>query len=269
MEEGELKHTREESTISVLLRICVYTIAFVGVQFAWSTELALTTPYFASSLNASSTLNHLVWAGGPISGFIVGPIVGIYSDGCQSRLGRRRPFLIGGLISSVLAMAVFCNSLQIGHWITSDSNVGPIIIGYISFLFMDLSINTIQGPLRALVSDLIDRKYQNMGQSVATAMQASGACLASGVIITMSNPSNPPDIEYVFTAAMVLMIFTTCITIIFSREEQHFAQTKGAFYQPFVDVGWFFSSSCSFFFLSLPISSSSKGGIEQEGKYSR
>ena len=40
----------------------------------------------------------MVWIAGPLSGLIVQPVVGILSDSSRSRWGRRRPFMIGGVL---------------------------------------------------------------------------------------------------------------------------------------------------------------------------
>jgi hypothetical protein len=37
-------------------------------------------------------------------GLIMQPIVGVISDGCKSKWGRRRPFLLGGSIVVVLSL---------------------------------------------------------------------------------------------------------------------------------------------------------------------
>ncbi len=36
----------------------------------------------------------LIWCLSPLVGFFLTPIMGSMSDGCRSRLGRRRPFII-------------------------------------------------------------------------------------------------------------------------------------------------------------------------------
>ena len=48
----------------------------------------------------------LVWIAGPLSGVIVQPYVGIKSDRCRSRIGKRRPFIIGGAITTIIALMV-------------------------------------------------------------------------------------------------------------------------------------------------------------------
>ncbi|GMF51329.1 unnamed protein product [[Candida] boidinii] len=77
--------------------IIILTIVVGALQLAWSTEFSEGTP-FLLSLGISKQVLALIWIAGPISGAIGQPIIGIYSDQCDSPWGRRRPFIMGGFI---------------------------------------------------------------------------------------------------------------------------------------------------------------------------
>ena len=47
---------------------------------------------------------------GPVTGLIMQPIIGHYSDRTWCRLGRRRPYFLGGAIVATLAMLVLPNA---------------------------------------------------------------------------------------------------------------------------------------------------------------
>lgn len=59
---------------------------------------------FLLSIGLSKSLLALVWIAGPLSGTLVQPYVGIKSDNCRSRFGRRRPFMIGGAIATGISL---------------------------------------------------------------------------------------------------------------------------------------------------------------------
>jgi solute carrier family 45 protein 1/2/4 len=46
----------------------------------------------------------LVWIAGPLSGVLVQPYVGLKSDNCRIRWGRRRPFIVGGAIATIASL---------------------------------------------------------------------------------------------------------------------------------------------------------------------
>ena len=61
----------------------------------------------------------------PILGVLIQPILGIMSDRCQSRFGRRRPFIAVLAIGAYFGIGLILNSMRIGLWIgdTPESKV--------------------------------------------------------------------------------------------------------------------------------------------------
>lgn len=92
----------------------------------------------------------MVWIVGPLSGLIVAPLVGTLSDQCTSRYGRRRPFIIGGLIATISGMLLFSNAIEISLWFfahgTSQQRWTAIAIAIVAFCILDLAINTTMWP---------------------------------------------------------------------------------------------------------------------------
>src|SRR6476469_1637668 len=94
------------------LDLFLLTFCLAGVQFTWTVELAYGTPFLAS-LGLSSTVTALVWMAGPLSGLLIQPLVGILSDGYQSKWGRRRPFMLGGGVVVILSIALIAYCKEI------------------------------------------------------------------------------------------------------------------------------------------------------------
>ena len=92
---------------------------------------------------------------GPISGFIVQPIVGVVSDFSESKFGRRRPFIFFGTIFCAVGMAMLGNSVILGNLLGDDPNGNTPHQHYRALIFaisglwlMNLCVNIIQGPSR-------------------------------------------------------------------------------------------------------------------------
>ena len=82
----------------------------------------------------------ILWIAAPLTGLIVQPIVGYYSDRTWNRLGRRRPYFLFGALLTTLALFVMPNSPSL--WIAA----GLLWI-------LDASINVSMEPFRAFVGD--------------------------------------------------------------------------------------------------------------------
>ncbi|CAG8712747.1 8014_t:CDS:2, partial [Scutellospora calospora] len=106
----------------------------------------------------SPELIALVWFAGPLSGFVIQPLVGAFSDKCTSRMGRRRPFIIIGGILVCISMVSIAYSKE---WamillgknssqVTLDNEEirhMAIIIAVIGFYCLDFSLNAVQASI--------------------------------------------------------------------------------------------------------------------------
>jgi solute carrier family 45 protein 1/2/4 len=81
-----------------------------------------TAPPYLLSLGVSKARMALVFAAGPLSGLIVQPLVGILSDACTSRFGRRRPFIALGTLVCMGGMLLLGFTRNIASVFTSEGS---------------------------------------------------------------------------------------------------------------------------------------------------
>ncbi|KAI8338453.1 major facilitator superfamily domain-containing protein [Chlamydoabsidia padenii] len=154
-----------------LCKVFLCTFCMVGVIFTWTVEIAYGTP-FLLSLNLSKELTAVVWLAGPISGFLVQPIVGAVSDTCTFRLGRRRPFIIMGGILVLASLVCISYSKELAslsgspnpetirHW--------TVVIAITSFYILDFSLNAVQASCRSLMVDTFCMDQQELVTAFAS-----------------------------------------------------------------------------------------------------
>ena len=85
--------------------LMLLTIAIGGLQISWSVELAYGSPYLLG-LGLSKSMLAFVWIAGPLSGTLVQPYIGIKSDRSRHKWGKRRPFIVGGALATIVSL--FC-----------------------------------------------------------------------------------------------------------------------------------------------------------------
>ena len=66
------------------------SFGFLGIQFGWGLQMANMSAIY-QYLGASESEIPLLWLAAPVTGLLVQPIIGYYSDRTWTRLGRRRP----------------------------------------------------------------------------------------------------------------------------------------------------------------------------------
>ncbi len=117
------------------------SFGFLGIQFGWSLQMANMSPIY-EYLGAEPDKIPLLWLAAPMTGLLVQPIIGYYSDRTWTRLGRRRPyFLVGAILSSI---ALFIMPQSSALWMAA----GLLWI-------LDASINISMEPMRAFVVDML------------------------------------------------------------------------------------------------------------------
>ena len=151
------------SSLAHIYKLC---IANFGISGAWALEFAVTTPYFESRLRSGRFLSHIVWIVGPLSGLIVAPTVGMWSDKCTSKHGRRRPFILAGIISTMIGMIFFPLAPNIAALFVKDGSeahrITAIVIAFVAFCFLDLAINTTMFPR------MFERFMRNYSKNILT-----------------------------------------------------------------------------------------------------
>nr|XP_027092334.1 sucrose transport protein SUC8-like [Coffea arabica] len=149
--------------------IMVAAIA-AGIQFGWALQLSLLTPY-VQLLGISHKLAPIIWLCGPISGMLVQPMVGYYSDNCTSRFGRRRPFIAAGASLVAIAVVLIGFAADLGHMcgdtLGKTSKPRAIAVFIVGFAILDVANNMLQGPCRALLADLSDGNARKTRMSYA------------------------------------------------------------------------------------------------------
>lgn len=88
------------------------TLGGLGLQMGWSVEMSNGSPYLLS-LGLSKAMLALVWIAGPLSGVIVQPFVGLKSDRSRIRWGKRRPYMVGGAVATILSLLVLAWTREI------------------------------------------------------------------------------------------------------------------------------------------------------------
>jgi maltose/moltooligosaccharide transporter len=162
------------------------------------------------------------WLVAPLTGMIVQPIIGYYSDRTWNRLGRRKPYFLAGTIICCLALIVLPNS---GGWFTAKS---ALMIGAGMLMLMDASINVAMEPFRALVADNLPDNQRTYGFTVQTFLIGVGAVVGSwlpwflttycGIANEAPEGQAPDNVIYSFYIGAIVFIVTILITIWKTKE---------------------------------------------------
>jgi len=189
---------------------------FLGLQFGFALQNSNVSRIF-QTLGAKVEDIPILWIAAPLTGLLVQPIVGYYSDRTWNRLGRRRPYFLAGAILASLALIAMPRS--------------PVLWMAAGLLWiLDASINIAMEPFRAFVGDQLAEKQRATGYAMQSFFIGVGAVVASflpwifahaGVsnVGTGSGESAIPDtVRYSFDIGAVVLAGAMLWTIFSTRE---------------------------------------------------
>ena len=187
---------------------------FLGIQFGFALQNANVSRIF-QTLGAEIEELPILWVAAPLTGLIVQPIVGYFSDRTWNRLGRRRPYFLGGAIVASLALLFMPNSPYL--WVAA----GMLWI-------MDASINISMEPFRAFVGDNLPKSQRTLGFAMQSFFIGIGAIVASALPWILANwfdVSNtaaagqiPDSVKWSFYVGGAVFLLAVSYTVFSSKE---------------------------------------------------
>jgi maltose/moltooligosaccharide transporter len=150
------------------------SFGFLGIQFGFALQNANTSRIF-TTLGADTENLAFYWLAAPVTGLLVQPIIGYFSDRTwHPRWGRRRPYFAIGAILATLALFLMPNS--------------PTLFIAIGMLWiMDASINVSMEPFRAFVGDMLPPEQRTKGFAMQSFFIGTGAVVASALPWFLTN----------------------------------------------------------------------------------
>ena len=190
------------------------SFGFLGIQIGFGLQNANVSRIF-ETLGARVEDIPVLWIAAPVTGLLVQPVVGYFSDRTWNRLGRRRPYFLVGAVLASLALIAMPNSPSL--WIAA----GVLWI-------MDASINITMEPFRAFVGDNLPSEQRATGFAMQSFLIGTGAVVASLLPWLLTNQfgvSNeapehmiPDSVRWSFYFGAAVFFLAVLWTVLRSRE---------------------------------------------------
>ncbi|OQS05419.1 Glycoside-Pentoside-Hexuronide (GPH):Cation Symporter Family [Thraustotheca clavata] len=192
----------ESCSISFMI---VLSLPRIAIAVAWGAQWAALGPLLEILLPSSTV--QLIQLVGPLSGLLVAPSIGVLSDNCTSRYGRRKPFLAIGTVLSIISWLMLMHAADLGQFLgdSSDDRSFMASITVACYISMDITVNIAQVPVGLILADFA-------GDRQVTASTVGGLCSAVGFLLVASyiflfgpahNSLKP------FLAMLILVMFVT------------------------------------------------------------
>ncbi|MDZ7612636.1 MAG: MFS transporter [Flavobacteriaceae bacterium] len=204
-----------------IMEIWNLSMGFLGIQMGFALQNANASrvlQIFGADVHELSWF----WIVAPLTGLIVQPIVGYYSDRTWTKLGRRRPYFLMGAILASIGLMLMPNA----HMFTAF--LPALWIGAGMLMIMDASFNIAMEPFRALVADVLPSDQRTLGFSIQTVLIGIGAVIGSWLPYVLTNwfgVSNvgadgevPLNLLLSFMIGAAVLITSILITVFTTKE---------------------------------------------------
>jgi maltose/moltooligosaccharide transporter len=189
------------------------SFGFLGIQMGFALQNSNMSRIF-QTLGANIDDIPILWVAAPLTGLIIQPIIGYFSDRTWTKLGRRKPYFLVGAILASTALFIMPNSPLL--WFAA----GMLWI-------MDASINVSMEPFRAFVGDNLPESQRTQGFAMQSFFIGIGAYVASKLplLLTYLDVKNeaplgiiPDSVKYSFYIGGVAFLITVLWTVFTSKE---------------------------------------------------
>jgi len=190
------------------------SFGFFGIQIGFALQNANVSRIF-QSLGTSVDDLAFLWIAAPLTGLLVQPVIGHYSDRTWGVLGRRRPYFLAGAMLATVALLAMPNA--------------PVLWVAAALLWMlDGSLNVAMEPFRAFVGDMLGSRQRTAGYAFQTGFIGAGAVIGSLAPMILTDifqvantaPAGgiPPSVQYGFYIGALALFFAVLWTVLTTRE---------------------------------------------------
>jgi maltose/moltooligosaccharide transporter len=146
-------------------RLLLMNFGFFGIQHGFNIQFAKMSVIY-EKLGANPEQIPVLWLAAPLTGMLIQPLVGYFSDRTWLGVfGRRRPYFCVGAILAAIALFFM-------------PNAGDIWMAAGLLWILDASINVSMQPFRAFVADHLPSEQLADGYSMQTLMIGLGGTLS-------------------------------------------------------------------------------------------
>ncbi|MGA9049623.1 MAG: MFS transporter [Dehalococcoidia bacterium] len=220
----------EEKKLSVGLKLGYGVCDFGGNLFFTATAFVLMN-YLTDSVGLSAALAGIALMVGRLWDAFYDPVIGFISDKTATKMGRRRPFMLGGTIPLFIAMVImFTNPTLIAG--AGISQAALFIYVMVVYIILCTAYSTVNIPYSSLAPELTtDYNERSSLNGYRFGFAAVGTLLGAGLALPIVGLAPDKNLGFVLMGTVfgIVMLVSALVTIFTVKEPEHLkpARTMG------------------------------------------
>ena len=152
-------------------RTLLVGLAFLSISAFWQLYDAVVPLILKNTFDMPDDLSGVIMALDNVLALFLLPLFGKLSDKCDTRFGRRMPFIVGGTACAV----VFMNLLPVAD------RLGSVSLFVVMLGFLLVSMGVYRSPAVALMPDVTPKPLRSKGNAIINLMGALGGVFTLAV----------------------------------------------------------------------------------------
>lgn len=194
---------RTRTTRSIWLFLIFVNLFWLGLNIRNNAIGSLFMPYQVERFVAPEIRNTALGAmrtAGLVIAMLVQPAIGILSDRSTSRFGRRRPFLLMGVILDILLLV----------WIATAGSYWSLLA---AVMLIQISSNMSHGPLQSLIPDLVPNELRGSASAMKAIFELLPIVLLGVTIAPLVGAGHFGWAVFATGAALLVILLVTLLTV--------------------------------------------------------
>lgn len=194
--------------------------AFLAILAFWQMYNNVIPLMLTKTFHMDKSISGAIMAADNILALFLLPLFGSLSDRCRSKLGKRRPFILGGSIAAVFLMLLipFLDSSYFRNPKAATKILFVIVLGCIL-----VAMGTYRSPAVALMPDVTPKPLRSRANAIINLMGAVGGIIYLVVAKIMYPSSRTQDAAHVDYLPLFLVVagimILSLIVVMFSVNE--------------------------------------------------
>ncbi len=206
-------------------RIVLVGFAFLSICAFWQLYDNLVPKILTETFGIGESVSGIIMAADNVLALFLLPLFGGLSDKCQSRLGRRRPFILFGTLAAVALMMVLPILTDSFH--SSPAAWKPIVF-IITLGLLLISMGTYRSPAVALMPDVTPKPLRSKANAIINLMGAVGGIIYLILTTFLYKTSSDVYVSYLplFLIVGGIMLAALIVLLFFVNEPKLAAEQK-------------------------------------------
>jgi MFS family permease len=188
--------------------------AFLSICAFWQMYNTVIPLVLTNTFHMNETFSGMIMAADNVLALFLLPLFGGISDRCESKMGKRKPFLLFGTICAVILMMVlpFVDNSYFAHPVFYKEILFVVILGLLL-----IAMGTYRSPAVALMPDVTPKPFRSRANAIINLMGAIGGILyliISAVLYSESRTKGLLHVDYMPLFIIVAVIMLAALAIV-------------------------------------------------------